>query len=449
MSKIHFIAIGGAAMHNLAIALHLQGEEVSGSDDQIFDPSKSRLEKYGLLPPAFGWFEEKISEDLDVVILGMHARADNPELLKAKALGLKIFSYPEYLYEASKNKKRVVIGGSHGKTSVTSMVLHVLQQLNIACDYMVGAQLEGFECMVKMSDAPIMVIEGDEYLTSPLDLRPKFHHYKPHIAVLTGIAWDHINVFPTYENYLQQFEIFIDSISDYLTYFEGDKDLKELCVKAPQELNVVSYQGLSHYLKDDQQYVEYEGQEYEMKVFGSHNFQNMNAALNVLMALGVSASDALSSLATFTGASNRLEEIYHQQDMTVYKDFAHAPSKLKATIKSVRERYPNQKIFAFMELHTFSSLNKEFFSHYKGAMEGADDKYLYYNPKTVAAKKLPEIAPEEIFEAFGHDDMKVLTETSRVQDYLDQHFKEAGVLLWMSSGDFGGIDIRSYVKNKA
>ena len=197
--NVHLIAIGGSAMHNMAIAMHKKGFNVTGSDDEIFEPSKTRLAKLNLLPAKEGWDTNNIHKGIDAVILGMHARADNPELLKAQELGLKIYSYPEYIYEQTKDKTRIVIGGSHGKTSITAMILHVLNYHKVDCDYMVGAQLDGFDTMVKLTkEAKIAVIEGDEYLSSPIDRRPKFHLYKPNIAILSGIAWDHINVFPTF-----------------------------------------------------------------------------------------------------------------------------------------------------------------------------------------------------------------------------------------------------------
>ena len=328
--RIHFIAIGGAAMHNLALALHEKGDVVSGSDDSIFDPSRSRLEEAGILPEKFGWFPDKIHDKLDAVILGMHAREDNPELKKAQDLGLNIFSYPEYLYERSKNKKRVVIGGSHGKTTITSMVLHVLNKENIDCDYMVGAQLDGFKTMVKLSDAPIIVLEGDEYLSSPIDRRPKFHLYKPHIALLSGIAWDHVNVFPTFENYLKQFELFIEEIQDggYLTYCSEDESLNIISSSNP-EIETEAYQLPDYEIKEGKSIISHEKGETELEIFGAHNLLNMMGALNVCKQLGLTESQFYNAMESFKGASRRLEKIFEREGLLVYKDFAHSPSKVK------------------------------------------------------------------------------------------------------------------------
>ena len=348
--RIHLIAIGGSAMHNLAIALNRKGYTVTGSDDQIFEPSKSRLDKEGILPKNIGWNTNNISEDLDAIILGMHAKEDNPELKRAKELNLKIYSYPEYIYEQSKKKKRIVIGGSHGKTSITAMILHVLNNLNIECDYMVGAQLQGFDVMVKLSEsAPIIILEGDEYLSSTIDRRPKFHLYKPHIGVLSGIAWDHINVFPTFEIYIEQFRIFKNLISECLIYCSEDKELEKL---ANEKINCkkIGYQTPKHEIVDGISYIN----SVPLQIFGNHNLQNLNAAKNVCNEIGISDIDFYQHIKTFKGASNRLELIKKNKDYSIYKDFAHSPSKLKATIQAMKYQFKDRKLIACMELHTFS-----------------------------------------------------------------------------------------------
>lgn len=440
--KVHFISIGGSAMHNLAIALSRKGYQVTGSDDGIFDPSKSRLKKEGILPEEIGWFPEKITDDIDAIILGMHARIDNPELAKAKELGLSIFSYPEYIYEQSKNKKRIVIGGSHGKTTITSMILHVINELQIEADYMVGAQLEGYDCMVKLSDAPIIVLEGDEYLSSPIDLRPKFHLYKPDIALLSGVAWDHINVFPTFENYVAQFQIFADSISENgaLIYFDGDKELREIALKTQKNKNILPYNKFHTTIENGVSIIEFEDKEYRLNVFGDHNIQNMYGAMLVLQEIGVSNHDFLNAIQSFTGASKRLELVKKTDDAVMYKDFAHSPSKLKATLKAVRNQFKDRELVACMELHTFSSLRKDFLQQYAGSMDDAHDAVVYFNPEVVAKKKLDALSIEDVKNAFNNPNILVYNKTSDVLEFLRSKEYHNRNLLMMSSGNFDGID---------
>lgn len=446
--RTHFIAIGGAAMHNLALALHEKGYVVTGSDDAIFDPSKTRLEGAGLLPEQMGWFPDKITSDIDAVILGMHAREDNPELAKAQELGLNIYSYPEYLYEQSKNKKRVVIGGSHGKTTITSMILHVLNYLSIDCDYMVGAQLDGFNTMVKLSEAPIIILEGDEYLSSAIDLRPKFHLYEPHIALLSGIAWDHINVFPTFSDYLKQFEIFIEKITSggYLTYCSDDESLN-IISSINSEIETEPYVLPEHKIVDGKTIVYHEEGSVELAIFGQHNLLNMMGALNVCKQLGVAASSFFSSMESFTGASKRLERIYESEELKVYKDFAHSPSKVKATVKAVRQQFMDCKVIAGLELHTFSSLNDSFLAEYKNTMNGVDIAYVYYDPQAVAHKKLDDLDETFVYESFNRKDLRVFTNS---EDYCNAIRKEVGkktVVLLMSSGNFGGVLLEDFAKS--
>ncbi len=445
--KVHFIAIGGSAMHNLAIALHKKGMEVSGSDDEILEPSQSRLAKYGLLPDAIGWFPEKLNSQVEAVILGMHARADNPELLRAQELGLKLFSYPEYIYEQTKDKTRIVIGGSHGKTTITSMILHVLNFHGIDCDYLVGAQLEGFETMVKLTkEAKIAVIEGDEYLSSPIDRRPKFHLYFPNIAIISGIAWDHINVFPTFEMYVEQFKIFTNLISDkgVLLYCEKDVEVAKLGKTARADIKSIAYgiptftieKGITTLLCEPPL------ENCKLKIFGEHNLMNLNAARLACREVGIQDQMFYQAIATFKGASKRLELVAENSDTVVYKDFAHSPSKLKATTTAVKNQFPNRALIACMELHTFSSLNEEFLKQYLGAMAAADKAFVYFNPHTIAHKKLKPITIAQVEQAFGGTNLKVYTDSKQLLDDLSAYSWKNKNLLMMSSGNFDGIDLK-------
>ena len=438
--NIHLIAIGGSAMHNLALALLQKKYSISGSDDAIFSPSKERLEKYGLLPKEIGWFPEKITTELDAIILGMHAQEDNPELIKAKELDIPIYSYPEYIYEQSKNKKRVVIGGSHGKTSITAMILHVLQNLKIDCDYMVGAQLDGFETMVKLTDAPIIILEGDEYLSSAIDRRPKFHLYKPDIAVLSGIAWDHINVFPTFEIYVDQFRIFKDMISETLIYFSEDKELNKL-VMGHTKCKLIPYSTLEHKINNGVTSVK----NTELLIFGNHNLQNMNAALLVCKELGISKEDFLKQISTFKGASKRLELVKQTQESAIYKDFAHSPSKLKATSSAMKQQFTNRKLVACLELYTFSSLNEDFLKQYKGCMDEADSAIIYFSLESIVHKRLKPITKEQVYDAFGRKDLIVFNNSEDLENHLKNLNWKNKNLLMMSSGTFNGIELEKLI----
>ena len=442
MTRIHFIAIGGAAMHNLALAVASKaGYRVTGSDDEIFDPALTHLRDAGLLPDELGWHPERITKDIDAIILGMHAREDNPELVRARELGLKIYSFPEYLYEQTKDKIRIVVGGSHGKTTTTSMILYVLARLGIEADYMVGAQIEGFERMVRLSDtARYAVFEGDEYLTSPLDLRSKFLWYHPHVAILTGIAWDHINVFPTFLEYVETFRKFVHSIEPKgsFIYFKGDENLQkiadEVSTSRDLDISIIPYQ-------------EYTGS-VPMQVFGRHNMQNLQAAMLACHCIGVAPDDFYREIASFTGASNRLEKIAETENSVAYKDFAHSPSKLKATVNAVRERYPEKKLIACMELHTFSSLMADFLPQYKGCMAEADIAYVYFNPKVIEHKRLTPITANEVREAFGTENVEVFTESEAmleaVKGYRLQVTGQGIALLMMSSGTFDGVNVKEF-----
>lgn len=447
--KIHFIAIGGSAMHNLAIALHKKGFYISGSDDEIFEPAKSNLSKYNLLPSQIGWFPEKITNELDAVILGMHARADNPELLAAQELGIKIFSYPEYLYEATKNKTRVVIGGSHGKTTTTAMIMHVLKENNIDFDYMVGAALDGFETMVKLTDsAKIAVFEGDEYLTSPIDLRPKFHLYNPNIALISGIAWDHINVFPTFENYMEQFKIFVDKIepNGTLIYFNADENLQTIANLARSDIKKIAYTAHESEIVDDKTFLKNDSRKYLLQIFGNHNLENISGAKNVCNQLGLTDEQFYNAIATFNGAAKRLQVLSKSETSTVFLDFAHSPSKLAATTKAVKEQFANRKLIACMELHTFSSLNKDFLPQYDGTLNTADIAYVYYNPQTIEHKKLPVISQQQVLKGFGRPDLKIFTDSDLLFDELLTYDWQHKNLLLMSSGNFSGKDLKKFAQ---
>ncbi len=443
--RVHFIAIGGSAMHNLAIALHKKGYNISGSDDEIFEPSKSRLAAYNLLPETQGWDVSRVTTDTDAVILGMHAKADNPELLKAKELGIKIFSYPEYLFEQSKNKKRIVIGGSHGKTTITAMILHVLQQAGIDCDYMVGAQLEGFDVMVRLTDeAPVMVIEGDEYLTSPIDLRPKFHLYKPDIALLSGIAWDHINVFTTFEQYVDQFVIFINQISQggCLIFCSEDDELQRICPGSRADIAIIPYGTPQHEIRNGVTNIQSGNNLYPLQIFGKHNLLNLNGARLICKQLGISDLTFYEAIQSFKGASKRLELIAKQGNRVVYKDFAHAPSKVKATLEAVKEQFPDRKVVACLELHTYSSLNKEFLRNYRGTLDRADTAIVYFNPHALQLKRLPEITAKQVMEGFMKPGMEVFTSSMMMVECLLQEKDPGSVLLMMSSGNYDGVDLK-------
>jgi UDP-N-acetylmuramate: L-alanyl-gamma-D-glutamyl-meso-diaminopimelate ligase len=440
--KVHFIAIGGSAMHNLAIALSRKGIEVTGSDDEIFEPSKSRLAKQGILPEIIGWNPKLIEDNLDAVILGMHAREDNPELLAAKNKAIPIYSYPEYLYEQSKAKKRIVIGGSHGKTTITSMLLHVCKKQQLDVDYMVGAQLDGYDCMVKLTeDSEYMILEGDEYLSSPIDRRPKFHLYQPHVALISGIAWDHINVFPTFENYVEQFDIFCSIIerNGGLVYNNNDEEVKTIAEKYRGQLNLQPYVIPKFDVKKNGTIVSYNGQSYPLEIFGSHNLQNMMGAMHLAGHLGISNETFLASMFDFTGAGKRLQKVVENESFVMFKDFAHSPSKLKATTQAVKEQYASRKVIACMELHTFSSLRKDFLPFYQGCMSAADHALVYFSPEVVAHKKLEPLNIDEVQQAFGGN-VVVKNTTEDVLSYVGNLKSDNTVLLMMSSGNFDGID---------
>lgn len=441
--KVHFIAIGGSAMHNLAIALHNKAYEVSGSDDEIFEPSKSRLAKNKLLPSKLGWDENRINESLDAVILGMHAKSDNPELIKAKKLNLPIYSYPEFIFEQSKQKTRVVIGGSHGKTSITSMILHVLHYHEKQVDYMVGAQLDGFTNMVHLTDEnDFILLEGDEYLSSALDLRPKFHLYNPNIALLSGIAWDHINVFPNFENYVEQFQIFLMKMTNgsTLVYNEEDLIVKELADKAEKPTRKHGYSTPNYYVENGITFIETSEGAMPLEIFGKHNLSNLAGAKWICQHMGIDEEDFYEAISTFKGASKRLEKVISTPKATVFKDFAHSPSKVEATTKAVREQFSDRVLVACLELHTYSSLNSEFISQYLNSLNDADEAIVFYSPEAIKIKQLVQIDVASIKKAFGRDDLLVFTKPLEFSNYLKKYTYKNHVLLMMSSGNYGGLD---------
>jgi UDP-N-acetylmuramate: L-alanyl-gamma-D-glutamyl-meso-diaminopimelate ligase len=445
--RVHFIAIGGSAMHNLAIALHHKGYDVSGSDDEIFEPSRTRLMQFGLLPEGDGWDPGKIQPDLDAIILGMHAREDNPELVRAKDLGLKIFSYPEYLYEQSANKTRVVIAGSHGKTTITAIILHVLNHTGVESDYMVGAQLEGFDVMVRLSEGTrFMVLEGDEYLSSALDRRPKFHIYRPHIALISGIAWDHMNVFPTFEDYVDQFREFLRQIEPggTLIYYRNDGVVAEIALKNRDDLIKIPYGDLDYSVREGKAYLKTHMGDIPLGIFGSHNIQNLHGAWKICQVMGITDDQFLSAIPTFQGASRRMQLIGRTGNTSIFKDFAHSPSKLKATTRALKELNPGRPLVACIELHTYSSLNIKFLPQYKGCFELADIPVVYFSPHALKIKKLPNLSPDDVKRAFSNDRIIVINDTDRLKEYLLSLDFNNKNLLMMSSGDFDGLNLEDF-----
>ncbi|PIV17214.1 MAG: peptidoglycan synthetase [Flavobacteriales bacterium CG03_land_8_20_14_0_80_35_15] len=448
--NIHFIAIGGSAMHNLAIALKQKGHNVTGSDDVIHEPSKSRLAAKGLLPNAWGWFPENINAQIDAIILGMHAKPDNLELLKAQELGLKIYSYPEFLYEQSKDKIRVVIGGSHGKTTITAMILHVMRVHHLEVDYMVGAQLKGFDTMVHLThENKFMVLEGDEYLSSPIDRRPKFHLYQPNIALLSGIAWDHINVFPTFENYVEQFRIFVEAIrpDGIIVYNNEDEVVKQVVEQSSKALKRDPYKTPNYTIKNGKTFIETEEGFMPLEIFGKHNLQNLAGAKQICQHMGVNETDFYKAMASFMGADKRLEKIGVSKNTVIFKDFAHSPSKVKATTNAVKAQYSNKRVIACLELHTYSSLNANFLSQYQHALDAADVAVVFYAPDAVAIKQLESISAQQIKEAFNRKDLHVFTNPKIFSDYLFSQNLEQTALLLMSSGNYGGLDFDRLCKS--
>ncbi len=448
MERVHFIGIGGNAMHNLAIALHKKGYNVSGSDNVIIEPTHSRLKQYGLLPKDTKWHPEIISKKFEAIIVGVYIPADNPEILKAQELGIKLYSYPEFIYEQSKEKTRIVIGGSHGKTTITSIIIHALSSNNIDVDYLVGDQLDGFESMVHLTnDSNYIIIEGDEYLASAIDPRPKFHAYKPNIALISGIAWDHVNVFPSFYIYIDQFRKFIDSIEDNgtLIFNENDIMVKRLVDESSRELTTIPYRTHPFETFDNRNFLIVDSGRIPLSIFGEHNMQNIAGALKVCLLLGLSEQKFYDAMLTYKGASKRLQLLGRNESVNVYLDFAHSPSKLSATIKAVRQQFPKRHLVACMELHSFSSLNESFLEQYNGTMDLADTRFVYYNPKTIEHKGLKNLDPELVFNAFGNANIKVFTDQKKLLAELNEMDWQNKNLLFMTSGDFSGINFKEIV----
>jgi len=444
--NVHFIAVGGSVMHQLAIALKRKGYRVTGSDDEIFEPATGNLEKEGLLPPSPGWDPARVTPDLDAVILGMHAKEDNPELIKARELGLKIYSFPEYIYKESVDKIRVVVGGSHGKTTTTSMIMHVLKAVHADFDYMVGARLDGFEHSVKVTHAPVIICEGDEYPASALEKRPKFHFLHPRIAILTGIAWDHINVFPTFEGYLDQFRIFLEKITPggLLVYNATDPVLEKLVLDHPGDFRLQPYGIPAHTVQNGQTTLTLEGYSSTLKVFGDHNLLNAHAAFYACRELGVEAEQFVKAIAGFKGAAKRLELLAANGHGAAYRDFAHAPSKVNATIRAVREQFPARKLYAVLELHTYSSLQAAFLPQYAGVLDPADEAVVYYSRHALELKRLPMLDPKEVERTFNTPGLTVLTNREDLEHWLNsRNYKDANLLL-MSSGTFDGLNLSTF-----
>ena len=436
-------------MHQLAIALKRKGYQVTGTDDEIFEPSRTNLDAEGLLPSQMGWQPDMITPDLDAIILGMHARQDNPELQKAIALGLKIYSFPEYIYHESQQKKRIVVGGSHGKTTTTSMIMHVLRTLNQKFDYLVGAKLAGFDQSVDITDAPVIVCEGDEYPASAIERKPKFHFLFPHVAILTGIAWDHINVFPTFEFYLEQFVIFINKIEagGLLIYNESDPVLDKLVKENHRaDLRYQPYGVPTHTIDNGATTVTIEGHATGLKVFGNHNLMNLYAAYYACAEIGISAADFVRAIANFTGASKRLELLASNEQVNVYRDFAHAPSKVKATIEAVKQQYPNRELIAILELHTFSSLNEAFMSEYNGALAKADTAIVFYSKHALALKRMPNLPADKVREGFNQPGLLVMNHKEDLQNWLENRSFDQANLVLMSSGNYDGLDMLTFAK---
>ena len=453
--KVHFIAIGGAVMHNLALSLHKMKHEVTGSDDIIFDPSKSRLDLHGLLPERYGWFPEKINKEIDAVIVGMHAKNDNPELIKALSLNLNIYSYPEFIYLKSKNKTRVVIGGSHGKTTIVSIILHVLKYHERSCDFVVGAQVPGFDVMVNLTDNnEFIILEGDEYLSSPLDLTPKFHHYKPNIALLSGIAWDHINVFPNFEDYKNQFSVFVNSIvsGGSITYNKEDLEVKQIVDQSDNPVKKFPYTTPDFYISNGITFLNTNEGPIPLNIFGKHNLSNIAGAKWICQQMGIDEDDFYEGVSSFSGASRRLERIFEFNTTVIFKDFAHAPSKVSATTYAVKKQFPNRKLIACLELHTYSSLNKNFIGEYQNTLKYADEAIIFYSAKAIEIKKISEISFDKIERSFKHKKLNIFNKTPALEKFLKSKDYKDTSLLFMSSGNYGGLNINNLkytIENKS
>ena len=448
---IHFIAIGGSVMHQLAIALKHKGYQITGSDDEIFEPALSNLKKEGIMPSEMGWHPEKLTSDIDAVILGMHAKDDNPEIIRSRELKLEIFSFPEYIYKESEHKQRVAIGGSHGKTTTTAMIMHVLKHAQVNFDYLVGARLDGFEQSVRITDAPLIVCEADEYPASAIEKRPKFHFLLPHIAVITGIAWDHINVFPTFNYYLQQFKIFIEKIekSGILIYNETDEVLVKLINENKRsDINYISYELPVYFIENGVTSVMTGNIKTDLKIFGNHNLLNLQASYHVCKILGVSDNSFADAIRSFRGAAKRLELFAENKEYNIYRDFAHAPSKVMASINAVKQQFPGRKLVAILELHTFSSLNEKFMEEYAGAMDNADEAIVFYSKHALELKRMPPLDSKIIADGFKKIGLRVINSKEELERQLTETSTRSTNFLFMSSGNYDGMDILKVVSGK-
>ena len=448
MRKVHFISIGGSVMHSLAIELKRLNYVVTGSDDVIYEPSKSSLIENDLYPKELGWHESNIKDDLDFVILGMHARSDNPELKLAKHKKIKIYSFPEFVYEYSKNKTRVVIAGSHGKTTIASMVLHVLKNNTINVDYLLGAKIEGLSNSVSLSNEnDFIIIEGDEYLSSRIHDTPKFHVYKPNIALISGISWDHVNVFPTFDVYKNQFGVFIDKIVDggVLIYNDNDLEILDLLKNNQNFIRKIPYSRHNYIAKDNKFFIETDEGILPLKIFGKHNMENLSGAKQVCNLIGLTDDEFYNSILTFKGATNRLQLKEIKLGRSVIIDFAHSPSKLKASIDAVKTNFSGELVGVY-ELHTFSSFHKKFQIHYRGTMDKCDYPIIFIdrsNPKL----KNQDLDEESLKKSFNNLKMKFIFDKDELDNYI-MSFEQLNLnLLLMSSGKFGGIDVDRLSKN--
>ncbi len=445
--RIHIIAIGGAVMHNLALELQSVGHQVTGSDDEIYDPARSRLQKAGLLPEKMGWDAHRITDDIELIILGMHAKADNPELLRSIELGLVIESFPEFVGNHAKDKRQLVVTGSHGKTTTTSIIMHYLKSQNQAMDFLVGAQLQNFDHMVGLSDAPYMIIEGDEYLSSAIDRKPKFLHYRADVLIITGIAWDHMNVFPSEAIYIDQFRQLLQrQAADSVVIFDTtDAKLVDLMNETAWPFKRIGYEGFFYHWKDGQNFVDWNTHTYPVALSGQHNMKNMQAAFLALNELAlIDEVKFFQEMESFTGPAKRMDVLYDSDSLVVLRDFAHAPSKLKATITGVREKYPDAELIACYELHTYSSLNKDFLPQYAHSMDAADQAIVFFSPHTLEIKRLEALDTEAIRAGFDRTDLQVFTDRTELNDaLLAMRGEKQQVYLMMSSGVFGGLPLES------
>jgi len=444
IESVHFIAIGGSVMHNLALALKKMGMRISGSDDEIYEPAAGKL-KSGGIEANIGWQPEKMDASIDLVVLGMHAKADNPELAKAKSLKLPIVSFPDFIRRWSANQQRIVIGGSHGKSSITALAMHVLNQLNKKFDYLIGAEVEGFSLTVSLSDAPIIIIEGDEYLASKLDPVAKFLKYDHHIGLISGIAWDHKNVFPSFEDYTQQFEQFADKTPKAGSIIYNEKDLlaKKIGEKEREDVRKVPYGVHDAVIKNGVTYLKTKDYgEVKISVFGDHNLENIGAVLALVKLLGIEEKAFYQAVQTFTGAKKRLEIVKQQGNDKLFKDYAHSPSKLEATTTALKKQFADSKVVVAYELHTFSSLNKEFIKEYKNTLSKADEAFIFINPHNIKNSHTDDLTTTEIQEAFNNTELTLFTDKHKLVEAMKKaKTTEKNIFALLSSGNFDGLDI--------